>query len=67
LNITKNIKSIAARVLINEAQALEKIAGFIDADFEKCVMHILNSSGRVVVTGVGKSAIIANKIVATFN
>mgnify|MGYP006276984087 CR=1 FL=1 len=67
MNITKNIKSIAARVLINEAQALEKIAGFIDTDFEKCVMHILNSSGRVVVTGVGKSAIIANKIVATFN
>lgn len=67
MNITKNIKSIAARVLINEAQALEKIAGFIDDDFEKCVLHILNSSGRVVVTGVGKSAIIANKIVATFN
>jgi arabinose-5-phosphate isomerase len=67
LNIPKNIKSIAARVLINEAQALEKIAGFIDEDFEKCVEHILNSSGRVVVTGVGKSAIIANKIVATFN
>jgi arabinose-5-phosphate isomerase len=67
LNITKNIKSIAAQVLINEARALEKIAGYLDEDFEKCVRHILNSKGRVVVTGVGKSAIIANKIAATFN
>ena len=39
----------------------------IDGDFEACVARILNSKGRVVVTGVGKSAIIANKIVATLN
>lgn len=67
MNLTKNIKNTATRVLQNEAKAVLNLADFIDGDFESCVERILNSSGRVVVTGVGKSAIIANKIVATLN
>lgn len=67
LNITKNIKKIAQSVLINESKALEKLANSIGNDFEACVWEIFNCKGRVVVTGVGKSAIVANKIVATFN
>lgn len=67
LNIIKNIKQIAKEVLINEARAVENLANFIDNDFEACVREILQSRGRVVVTGIGKSAIIANKIVATMN
>lgn len=67
MNITKNIRSIAIRTLINEAKAVENLTNLIDDDFESCVKEILNSKGRVVVTGVGKSAIIANKIVATLN
>ena len=67
MNITKNIKSIAVRALINEAKAVENLTNLIDDDFESCVREVLNSKGRVVVTGVGKSAIIANKIVATLN
>jgi len=67
LNIAKNIKQIAKDVLINEARAIENLIHFIDNDFEDCVREILKSKGRVVITGIGKSAIIANKIVATMN
>lgn len=67
LNIEKNIKNIATRALLNEAKAVENLANYIDGDFEACVREIFQSKGRVVVTGVGKSAIIANKIVATLN
>lgn len=67
MNITKNIKKIAKTVLINEAKAVENLTNFIDNDFEACVREIIQCRGRVVLTGIGKSAIIANKIVATMN
>ncbi|MCB0489374.1 MAG: KpsF/GutQ family sugar-phosphate isomerase [Cyclobacteriaceae bacterium] len=67
MNITKNIRKVATEVLLNEARALEKLTQFVDDDFEACVKEINQSKGRVVVTGIGKSAIIANKIVATLN
>ena len=67
MNLPKNIKNIAIDVLLNEAEAIRKLAGYIDKDFELCVDHIYKSTGRVVVTGIGKSAIIAQKMVATFN
>jgi len=67
LNVVKNIKKVATGVLLNEARAIEKLTQFIDDDFEACVEEIIRSKGRVVITGIGKSAIIANKIVATLN
>jgi arabinose-5-phosphate isomerase len=67
LNLTKNIREIAREVLLNESRAIENLSNFIDDNFERCVNDIYSAKGRVVVTGVGKSAIIANKIVATFN
>jgi arabinose-5-phosphate isomerase len=67
LNLQKNIKKIAQAVLLNESRAIENLIHFIDNDFELCVHEIYSAKGRVVVTGVGKSAIIANKIVATLN
>ena len=67
LNIAKNIRNIAREVLLNESKAVENLTNFIDGDFEACVRYIFQSKGRVVITGVGKSAIIANKIVATLN
>ncbi|HEY8936663.1 MAG TPA: KpsF/GutQ family sugar-phosphate isomerase [Cyclobacteriaceae bacterium] len=67
MNLLKNIIKIAQDVLINESQAILNLTNFIGNDFEACVREIYQSKGRVVVTGVGKSAIIANKIVATFN
>ena len=67
MKLTKNIQSIAKKVLLEEAQAIVKAADLIDQTFEECVQYILQSRGRLVVTGIGKSAIIAQKIVATLN
>ncbi len=67
MNLDKNIRKTAIRVLQNEANAILKLADYLDEDFEACVECILESSGRVVITGIGKSAIIATKIVATLN
>ena len=46
---------------------MSALVNFIDSDFTSAVSAIFHSTGRVVVTGVGKSAIIAQKITATFN
>lgn len=54
-------------MLQTEAEAIQNLIFLINDDFEACVEAILASKGRVVVTGIGKSAIIANKIVATMN
>ena len=67
MNLQKNIKKIAQDVLINESRAIENLTNFIDNQFEACVREIYSAKGRVVITGIGKSAIIANKIVATLN
>ena len=67
MNLMKNIKTIAINVLINESDAVRNLANLINDDFEDCVKEILNSKGRVIIAGIGKSAIIANKIVATLN
>lgn len=67
MNLQKNIKKIAQDVLLNESRALQNLATFINNDFESCVQEIYTAKGRVVITGIGKSAIIANKIVATLN
>jgi len=50
-----------------ESQAIEGIMALLDASFESIGELILNLKGRVIITGIGKSAIIAQKIVATFN
>jgi arabinose-5-phosphate isomerase len=67
LKLAKNIKSVAIKVLQTEANAIQNLVNFIDDEFVACVEAILVSKGRVVITGIGKSAIIANKIVATMN
>jgi arabinose-5-phosphate isomerase len=67
LNLAKNIKKIAQDVLLNESRAIENLTNYIDNQFESCVQEIYSAKGRVVITGIGKSAIIANKIVATLN
>jgi len=63
----KNIISIAKNVLLNEANAIENLINQLGDDFQLCVEKILQCKGRVVVTGIGKSAIVGNKIVATLN
>jgi arabinose-5-phosphate isomerase len=67
LKLIKNIQSTAKEVLRQEAEALRNLIELIDDEFEKCVYAILHSGGRVVVSGVGKSAIVGQKIVATLN
>ncbi|MDB9775762.1 KpsF/GutQ family sugar-phosphate isomerase [Vicingaceae bacterium] len=67
LKSSEDIKRIAKIVLKNESDALLKLIDYVDDSFVKSVELIYNSKGRVVITGVGKSAIIAQKIVATMN
>jgi arabinose-5-phosphate isomerase len=67
LNLVKNIKKIARDVLINESTAIQNLAQYIDDNFDACLQDIYSAKGRVVIMGIGKNAIIANKIVATLN
>ena len=62
-----DIKNVAKKVILEESEAIRNLATYIDDDFEKVVNLIYQSKGRVIVTGIGKSAIIAQKIVATLN
>lgn len=57
----------AQNVLQQEADALVRIKEFLNEDFVKSLYLIKESQGRLVITGIGKSAIIAQKLVATFN
>src|SRR5699024_11678802 len=50
-----------------KASAIAKLGNLIDSEFAEAVLHIYHTSGRVIVTGIGKSANIATKIVATLN
>jgi arabinose-5-phosphate isomerase len=50
-----------------ESNAIAHLATLVDANFTNTVELIYKSKGRVIITGIGKSAIIANKIVATLN
>ncbi len=63
----ENILASAKSTILSESEAVAKLVEFIDDNFVKTVETIYNSNGRLVVTGIGKSAIIAQKIVATFN
>lgn len=62
-----NIKEIAKRTILMEANAVEQLAAFVDESFEEIVKLILQCNGKLVISGVGKSALIAQKIVATLN
>lgn len=63
----EEIKEIARRTIHDEAEAISEMKQAVNDDFAKCVDLIFHSKGRVVVTGIGKSAIIGSKIVASFN
>lgn len=68
MNSSKDdILKIAKEVIEKEAYAVANLAQFIDNSFAQVVEVIYNSNGRLIITGIGKSAIIANKIVATLN
>ncbi|MCK5905984.1 MAG: KpsF/GutQ family sugar-phosphate isomerase [Flavobacteriales bacterium] len=63
----ESIKNIIKEVIIAESEAIKKLADYVNDEFVEVVDLIYNLKGRVVVTGIGKSANIGNKIVATLN
>ena len=67
MNDIQSILSIAKRTLEIESKAVGNLINLLDDQFANAVQYILKSQGRVVVSGVGKSAIVASKIVATLN
>ena len=67
MKLEKNIQLLAKNVLKQEAEAILNLINLIDDSFENCVHHIISLQGRLVITGIGKSAIIAQKLVATLN
>ena len=67
MSSSKGIQAIARKTIETEAASIENLASLIDDQFAQAVNCILESKGRVVISGIGKSAIIASKIVATLN
>ena len=63
----ESIKDIAIQVIDTEANSILGLKDILTDDFTKVVELILNSKGNVIVSGIGKSANIAQKIVATLN
>ena len=67
MNIKNSILSTAKKTIDLESSAISNLATLLTDDFANAVELIYKSKGRVIITGIGKSAIIANKIVATLN
>tara|TARA_B110000091_G_C13810606_1_gene474845 strand:- start:2279 stop:3250 length:972 start_codon:yes stop_codon:yes gene_type:complete len=67
LKNNNSIINTAKETILLESNAIANIATLLDDNFAKAITFILASKGRVIVTGIGKSANIANKIVATLN
>ena len=63
----ENILASAKKTILSESESIAKLSQFLDDNFVNAVEIIYESKGRLVVTGIGKSAIIAQKIVATLN
>ncbi|MBS1748616.1 MAG: KpsF/GutQ family sugar-phosphate isomerase [Bacteroidetes bacterium] len=62
-----DIQTIAKRTILLEAESVEQLMQYIDDEFEQVVKLIASCKGKLVITGIGKSALIAQKIVATLN
>ncbi len=67
LTSKENILATAKKAILSESESVRKLIEFLDHQFVEAVELIYKSQGRLVVTGIGKSAIIAQKIVATLN
>ncbi|MBZ0326875.1 MAG: KpsF/GutQ family sugar-phosphate isomerase [Altibacter sp.] len=67
MNEQNRIISVAKKTIETESKAIMYLAELVDEEFAAAVQYIYQSKGRVIVTGIGKSANIATKIVATLN
>lgn len=63
----ETILALAKDTILSESKSISQLADFLDDNFSDATQAIYNSQGRLIVTGIGKSAIIAQKMVATFN
>jgi arabinose-5-phosphate isomerase len=67
LKSNEEIIAIAQKAILTEGEAVNQLNNQLNNNFSALVIEIINLKGRVIITGVGKSAIIAQKLVATFN
>ncbi len=67
MKLEEKILSVAKETISIEAKAIANLGNLLSEEFAQAVQCIYNSKGRVIITGIGKSAIIAGKIVATLN
>ena len=67
MNTTTTILESAKKTILAESESVANLVNYLTEDFAKSVEIIFKSKGRLVITGIGKSAIIAQKIVATLN
>lgn len=67
MSTIESILATARKTIQTESESIANLVHYLDEDFAKAVNIIYNGKGRLVITGIGKSAIIANKIVATLN
>lgn len=65
--MANNIISTGKKTIIAESHSVAALVNFINKDFEKAVSKIFESKGRLVISGIGKSAIVSQKIVASLN
>lgn len=63
----EKIVAAAKKALLIEAESINGLSKFIDNSFSDIVELLFNNKGRIIISGMGKSAIIAQKMVATFN
>ena len=66
-NSVESLKELATSVIDKEEKAVARLKTFVDDNFIEILQLIFNSKGRLIIAGIGKSAIIGNKIVATLN
>ena len=67
INRLAEIQASAKQTIRMQAAAIEQLKNFVDEDFANAVQLIAACTGRIVVSGIGKSAIVAQKLVATMN
>ena len=67
MDTKENILISAKNTILSESESIAKLIDYIDVNFAEATQIIFNSKGRLIVAGIGKSAIIAKKMVATFN
>lgn len=67
MNTLENILLNAKKSILSQSESIAKLNNYLTPDFAKSVELIFQSKGRLILTGIGKSAIIAQKIVATLN